>query len=86
MPYPETIKYIKKQLENGISEDRIRKALTDSGYQQEVIDQLMNDVGAPKPEKKSSGIENILKDAAIGTVLLLIIGSFVYFNFFNKDT
>jgi DNA-binding transcriptional MerR regulator len=87
MPYPETIKYIKKQLDNGFSSDKIKKALQDSGYGENVIDQLMKQagVGDQKTQNKT-GIENILKDIGIGVVLLLIIGSLVYFNFFNdKD-
>jgi hypothetical protein len=81
MPYPETIAYIKKQLEKGISVDKVRKALLESGYQQEVIDELIEKAGAKKEEKKSSGIEVILKDVAIGVFLLLVFGSLFYFSF-----
>jgi hypothetical protein len=84
MPYPETIAYIKRQIEKGIDIDKIKKALIESGYQQDVIDELLSKAGAPKPEKKSSGIEVLLKDAAIGVFLLIMIGSLVYFNFFNN--
>lgn len=84
MPYPETVKYIKEQIEKGISADRIKKALVNAGYQSDVIDQLLEKVGIQKQEKKAAGIEKlILKDISIGFVLLLIIGSLVYFNFFS---
>ena len=86
MPYPETIKYIKKQLDEGIKPERIRKALQDHGYQKEIVDKLMKEAGVKVEEKKSSGIEKlILKNVAIGALLLLIVGSLVYFNFFSES-
>jgi hypothetical protein len=87
MPYPETIEYIKKQIEEGLKADRIKKALEDAGYQIDVIDELMEKAGVEKEEKKTEGIEKLLlKDAVIGVVLLLIIGSLGYFIFLNNDT
>tara|TARA_Y100000310_G_C20407103_1_gene680192 strand:- start:78 stop:641 length:564 start_codon:yes stop_codon:yes gene_type:complete len=87
MPYPETIAYIKKQLEEGIKADKIKKALENAGYQGDVIDELMEKAGVEKEEKKVSDIEKILmKDAIIGVVLLLIIGSLGYFVFLDTDT
>ncbi len=86
MSYPETIKYIQKQLDEGVSPNKIKDALSNSGYTSEVIDELMNKAGVQKPEKKAEGIEKIIfKDAAIAIVLLLVMGSFVYFSFF-RDT
>ena len=86
MPYPETIAYIKKQLEEGIKADKIKKALESAGYQTDVIDELLTKAGVEKEEKKTEGIEKLLlKDAVIGVVLLLIIGSLGYFIFFNGD-
>ena len=76
MPYPETIKYIKEQLDKGISAERIRKALEETGYQSDIIDKLMTEAGASKQDKTPSGIENlILKDALIGLAILVIVGS-----------
>jgi hypothetical protein len=86
MPYPETIKYIKKQIDEGINPDRIKKALLDNGYQQEIVDKLMKEAGVVGEEKKSSGIEKLLfKDVTMGVILLLVIGSLVYFNFFSDS-
>ena len=85
MPYPETIKYIKKQLDEGIKPERIRKALLEHGYQQEIVDKLMEKAGEPEPEKKSSGIELILKDVGIGIILLLVMGSLIYISFFSDS-
>ena len=73
MPYPKTVEYIKKQLDKGTDPDKIKKGLTDSGYQPEIIDKLMEQAGALKSDKKPTGIETILKDVAIGVVLLLMI-------------
>ena len=87
MPYPETIKYIKKQLKEDDSPervDRIKKALSDSGYQQDVIDELMEKAGVQKPEEKTSGIEQTLfKDIAIGLIVCIVVASLVYTIFFN---
>jgi len=49
------------------------------------VDKLMEKAGEPKPEKKSSGIELILKDIGIGVILLLVIGSLIYINFFSDS-
>ena len=77
MHYPETLSYIKKQLEKGISPERIKKALSESGYLPDVIETLMKEAGVTKKESPSSGIESlILKDAAIGVIILLIVGAF----------
>ncbi len=85
MPYPETIKYIKKQVEEGISIDKIKEKLVESGYQEEVIEQLIEKAGVLKTEKKSEGIEKIIfKDAAISVAILLLVGSLVYFNFLKE--
>ena len=47
----------------------------------------MEKAGVEKEEKKTEGIEKLLlKDAVIGVVLLLIIGSLGYFIFLNNDT
>jgi len=83
MPYPETIKYIKEQLDRGLKSEDVKKLLLNAGYQNEVIDQLLEKAGVIKEEKKASGIEKVLlKDLGIGAVLLIIIGSLVYINFF----
>ena len=86
MPYPETIKYIKDQLDKGISEERTRTALEESGYQLDIIDKLMEGAGPSKIKKDISGIEKlILKDVAIGIILLVIVGSISYFTFFAGE-
>ena len=83
MPYPETVKYIKKQLDKGITAERVKKALLDSGYKKDVIDQLMEKAGVTKEKKKTEGIEKLLlKEVAIGVFILIVAGSLVYFGFF----
>gem|GEM_PF-6371729 len=85
MPYPETIKYIKEQLDKGLKAEDVKKALLNAGYQDEIVEQLLEKAGAVKEEKKVSGIEKVLlKDLGIGIVLLLVIGSLVYINFFDN--
>ena len=87
MSYSETIKYIKKQASKGADADRIKKVLLDSGYQQDVISELMEKAGVIKPKKEPKGIEKlILKDVTIGIVLLVVFGSIAYFSFFNEST
>ncbi|MCK4521728.1 MAG: hypothetical protein KAU20_04075 [Nanoarchaeota archaeon] len=87
MAYPETTEYIKKQLKEGFSPERIKKALLDAGYLPEVVDSLMKEAGVKEDTKKStSGIEKVLlKDIAIGVILLLVVGGFVYFSFFKPE-
>ena len=86
MPYPETVKYIKKQIDKGVSAERIKKGLLDSGYQQEIVNKLLEKAGVEKENKKEEGIEKILlKDIAIGAVLLLFVGSLIYINFFTDE-
>ena len=88
MPYPETIKYIQKQLEEDSSPEkveRIKKALLDHGYQPEIVDKLMKEAGAPNKKKENSGIEKlILKNVAV-IFILLIVGFATYSIFFQNN-
>ncbi|TKJ17393.1 hypothetical protein CEE44_02560 [Candidatus Woesearchaeota archaeon B3_Woes] len=84
MGYSETIKYIKKQASKGADAGRIKKVLSEAGYQQEIIDELIEKAGVFKSKKEAKGIEKIiLKDVTIGVVLLLVFGSLAYFSFFK---
>ncbi len=87
MSYSETIKYIKKQASKGADASRIKKVLSDAGYQPDVVDELIEKAGVFKPKKEAKGIEKlILKDVTIGIVLLVVFGSIAYFSFFNEST
>jgi len=84
MLYPETIKYIKKQLKKGAKPSKIKKALEEAGYQLDIIDKLLEKAGAEKSEKKSAGIELVIKNIGIWVILLLIGASLIYFVFLQK--
>ena len=87
MSYSETIKYIKKQASKGADASRIKKVLSDAGYQSDVVDELIEKAGVFKPKKEPKGIEKlILKDDPMGVILLLVFGYIAYFSFFNEST
>lgn len=74
MPYPETIAYIKKQVEEGFPTERIRSALEESGYQDDVIDELFEKAGVVSHIKsKPKGIDAMVL-RSVGVAVLLLFG------------
>ena len=58
------LNYIKTQLGSGHSSEDIRQALIEKGWQLDVIDQAMSDVGEVEPvnpDKRAAGIQGTNK-------------------------
>jgi hypothetical protein len=87
MPYPETIAYIKKQLTEGFTVSEVKKALAESGYQEDIITSLLKKAGVKeKQSEKTTGIEKILmKNIGVGALLLLVVGSLAYVNLYGGE-